>query len=91
MTDDTEADTVMETEIEEIGETLTREAFVARLRALADALDKGEDVQFAIADETIALPKDALYTIGYEGDEDEQGVALQVSWSRAEEENGDED
>lgn len=83
MTDDTEAE-IIETEIEEREETFSRAEFVAKLRQLADALEKGDGADIEIADEAVALPKEAVYSAAYEGDEDEEAIAFQVSWSRSE-------
>jgi len=76
---------IIETDIEELEETLSREDFVARLRQLADALEKGDGFEVDLAGETVTLPKDAVYSVDYEGEDGEEEIGFRIAWSRADE------
>jgi amphi-Trp domain-containing protein len=61
---------------------------VAKLRRLADALEKGDSFRIQIAGERFRVPKHAQFSIEHERGDDEEEVEFQLKWSL---EDGDED
>lgn len=57
-------------------------AFVAKLRRLADALEKGKRFAIQIAGERIFVPSDAVYTIEHEREGGAEEVEFQITWTR---------
>jgi amphi-Trp domain-containing protein len=56
--------------------------FVAKLRRLADALERGEKFEIQIANERIYVPVRAQYNIEHERDESGEEIEFQIKWSR---------
>jgi amphi-Trp domain-containing protein len=56
--------------------------FVAKLRRLADAVDKGDRFVIQIAGERIAVPARALFNIEHERTDGEEEIEFQIKWSR---------
>ena len=54
---------------------------VAKLRRLADALEKGDSFRIQIAGERFRVPKRAQFSIEHERGEDEEEVEFQLKWS----------
>ena len=54
---------------------------VAKLRRLADALEKGDSFRIQIAGERFRVPKHAQFSIEHERGEDEEEVEFQLKWS----------
>jgi amphi-Trp domain-containing protein len=77
-----------ERDIERIYST---EAVVAKLRRLADALEKDESFRIQIAGERFRVPKHAEFSIEHERGEDEEEVEFQLKWSLAAETDDDSD
>ena len=67
-----------ERDIERIYETSD---VVAKLRRLADALEKGESFRIQIAGERFRVPKSAQFSIEHERGDDEEEVEFQLKWS----------
>jgi amphi-Trp domain-containing protein len=70
------------------------EAVVAKLRRLADALEKDESFRIQIAGERFRVPKHAEFSIEHERGEDEEEVEFQLKWSlaaEADDDSGDDD
>ena len=61
---------------------------VAKLRRLADALEKGDSFRIQIAGERFRVPKSAQFSIEHERGDDEEEVEFQLKWSL---DGGDED
>lgn len=64
--------------------------FVAKLRRLADAVEKGERFDIQIAGERIHVPARATFNIEHErGDDGEEEIEFQIKWTakRSEEED----
>lgn len=59
------------------------EAVVAKLRRLADALEKDEPFRIQIAGERFRVPQHAEFSIEHERGEDEEEVEFQLKWSLA--------
>ena len=71
-------------------ETITSvDAFVAKLRRLADALETGESFRIQIAGERFRVPKHAILSIEHERSDDSEEVELQLRWSLAELDDSD--
>ena len=55
--------------------------FVAKLRRLADALEKGEKFEIQIAGERIYVPVRAEFNIEHEREGDEEEIEFQIKWT----------
>ena len=53
---------------------------VAKLRRLADALEKDEPFRIQIAGERIRVPDRAQFSIEHELDDDEEEIEFQLKW-----------
>ena len=56
--------------------------FVAKLRRLADAIEKGEQFEIQVAGERIYVPIRARYNIEHERGEDGEELEFQITWTR---------
>lgn len=54
--------------------------FVAKLRRLADAIEKGERFKIQIAGERIYVPVRAIFNIEHEKSGDEEEIEFQIKW-----------
>lgn len=57
--------------------------FVAKLRRLADALEKGEKFEIQIAGERIYVPVRAEFNIEHEREGGDEEVEFQIKWSNS--------
>ena len=57
--------------------------FVAKLRRLADALEKGEKFEIQIAGERIYVPVRAEFNIEHEREDEEEEIEFQIKWTNA--------
>ncbi|MEO5843096.1 MAG: amphi-Trp domain-containing protein [Acidimicrobiales bacterium] len=55
--------------------------YVAKLRRLADAVEKGESFRIQIAGERFRVPKHAQLSIEHERSGDTEEVELQLRWT----------
>jgi amphi-Trp domain-containing protein len=55
--------------------------FVAKLRRLADAVERGERFVIRIAGERVAVPARAAFTVEHERSGDEEEIEFQIRWS----------
>lgn len=55
--------------------------FIAKLRRLADALERGERFEIQIAGERISVPVRAAYNIEHERGDDEEEIEFQIKWT----------
>jgi amphi-Trp domain-containing protein len=55
---------------------------VAKLRRLADCLEKGKPFQIQIAGERISVPARAIFNIEHEREGDSEEVEFQFKWGR---------
>ena len=60
--------------------TYTRSQFVAKLRRLADALERGRPFTLQIAGERLHVPKDAVFNIEHERAGGEDEIEFQLRW-----------
>jgi amphi-Trp domain-containing protein len=56
--------------------------FTAKLRRLADAIDKGERFTIQIAGERIRVPARAVFSVEHERSEEQEEIEFQVRWER---------
>ena len=64
---------------------------VAKLRRLADALEKETPFRIQVAGERIRVPARAEFSIEHERGEDEEEVEFQLKWSLEDDEAEDDD
>ncbi len=67
----------------DIEKTYSRSAFIAKLRRLADALERGERFSIQVAGERIAVPRDAAVSIEHEREGRVEQIEMQVTWKPA--------
>jgi len=54
--------------------------YAAKLRRLADALDKGDRFEIRIAGERVYVPVRAEFTVEHEREGDEEEIEFQIKW-----------
>ncbi|HEY89661.1 MAG TPA: amphi-Trp domain-containing protein [Thermoflexia bacterium] len=64
----------------DIEKTYPLEQFIAKLRRLADALEKNEPFRIQIAGERIYVPLDAIANIEHERSTDSEEIEFQLKW-----------
>ncbi|MBA2691497.1 MAG: amphi-Trp domain-containing protein [Rubrobacter sp.] len=57
--------------------------FAAKLRRLADALEKGERFEIQVAGERIYVPERAEFTVEHEREGDEEELEFQLKWTNS--------
>lgn len=67
----------------DIEKTYSRAQFVAKLRRLADALEKGEKFEIQIAGERIYVPVRAKFNIEHEREGDYEEIEFQMKWTNS--------
>ena len=65
----------------EIETVYSTSGFVAKLRRLADALEKGEKFEIQIAGERIYVPVRAEFNVEHEREGDEEEIEFQIKWT----------
>ena len=65
----------------DIEKTYPIDQFVAKLRRLADDLERGEQFEIQIDGERIYVPVRAEYSIEHEREEGEEEIEFQIKWS----------
>jgi amphi-Trp domain-containing protein len=60
----------------------TNAAFVAKLRRLADAIERGEKFEIQIGGERIYVPVSANFTVEHERSDGQEEIEFQIKWSR---------
>lgn len=58
----------------------TPKRFVAKLRRLADAIERGERFQIQVAGERVTVPRDAVLSVEHERGDGEEEIELQLKW-----------
>ncbi len=66
----------------DIEKTYSNRAFVAKLRRLADALERGEPFTISVAGETVRVPVAAVVSIEHEREGRAEELEFQLKWSR---------
>ena len=64
----------------DLEKTYTTSEFVAKLRRLADALEKGRPFTIQIASERIRVPGEAIFNIEHEREGGEEEIEFQLKW-----------
>ena len=67
----------------DIEKTYSRKAFVAKLRRLADALERGERFATQVAGRRVVVPRAAVFGIEHEREGGTEEIEFQVSWKPA--------
>jgi len=57
--------------------------FVAKLRRLANALEKGERFKIQVAGERVYVPVRAEFNVEHEREGDEEEIEFQLKWTNA--------
>ena len=63
---------------------------VAKLRRLADSLEKGNTYRIQVAGERVRVPARAEFSIEHERGEKEEEIEFQLTWSLGDVDDGDE-
>jgi amphi-Trp domain-containing protein len=58
-------------------------AFVAKLRRLADAIEKDQRFQIQIDGQRICVPARAVFTIEHEREDGSEEIEFQIKWENA--------
>ena len=64
----------------DIEKIYARKAFIAKLRRLADALERGWPFRIQVAGKRIAVPRDAVVGIEHEREGGAEEIEFQVTW-----------
>ena len=64
----------------DIEKSYSTKEFVAKLRRLADTLEKGKRFNIQIAGERIYAPADATFNIEHEREGGEEEIEFQIKW-----------
>lgn len=67
----------------DIEKTYSRKAFVAKLRRLADALERGERFATQVAGRRVVVPRAAVFGIEHEREGGVEEIEFQISWKPA--------
>lgn len=67
----------------DIEKTYSRNAFIAKLRRLADALERGERFSTQVAGRRVAVPRDAALGIEHEREGGVEEIEFQITWKTA--------
>lgn len=65
----------------DIEKNYTKDAFVAKLRRFADAIEQGKKFEIQIAGERIYVPTRAVYNLAHEREDGEEEIEFQIKWS----------
>jgi len=65
----------------DIEKSYSTKEIVAKLRRLADALEKDEPFEIQIANERIYVPKRAIVNIEHEREDGEEEIEFQIKWT----------
>lgn len=65
---------------QEIEKACSRKTFVARLRRLATALERGERFAIQVAGRRIVVPREAVVGIAHEREGDIDEIEFQLTW-----------
>ena len=66
----------------DIEKVYTTKQFVAKLRRLADSLEKGKPFSIQVAGEMIRVPADRVFNIEHEREGGEEEIEFQLKWTR---------
>jgi amphi-Trp domain-containing protein len=57
-----------------------KEEFIAKLRRLADAIEKNERFEISVAGKRIYVPVRATFTVEHERSAEEEEIEFQIKW-----------
>jgi amphi-Trp domain-containing protein len=66
----------------EVEKTYPKANFVAKLRRLADAIEKEQRFAIQVAGERIFVPANAIFDIEHERSGEQEEIDFQVKWAR---------
>ena len=66
----------------DIEKTYSRRMFAAKLRRLADAVERGERFTIRVAGETVRVPAGAAVSIEHERSSGAEELEFQIKWQR---------
>jgi len=66
----------------DVEKVYSTQAFVARLRRLADALEQGKRFSIRVAGERVYVPADASLSVEHERSGSSEEVEFQIKWER---------
>ena len=64
----------------DIEKVVGRKAFIAKLRRLADALERGEPFSIQVLGERIVVPRDAAFGVEHEREGGAEELEFQLTW-----------
>ena len=67
----------------DIEKAYPKKDFIAKLRRLADALERDQPFRLQVAGQRIAVPKQAIINIEHERGAQEEEIELQIKWKIA--------
>ncbi|MDH5676894.1 MAG: amphi-Trp domain-containing protein [Myxococcales bacterium] len=65
----------------DIEKNYPRRQFIAKLRRLADCLERGERLRIQVAGERVSVPPDAVINIEHERGSNEEEIEFQLKWT----------
>jgi amphi-Trp domain-containing protein len=77
---DTEASEMARKRARDIEKDYSRAAFIAKLRRLADAIEKDERFVISVAGERVYVPARAQYNVEHERSTDGEELEFQLKW-----------
>jgi amphi-Trp domain-containing protein len=66
----------------DVERALSREQFVATLRRVADAVERGEAFRIQVAERRFSVPADAELSVEHEASGESEELELQLRWRR---------
>ena len=66
----------------DIEKSLSREAFVNKLKRLVEILENDKTLEIQIAGEKVSVPVSAEYSIEHERDGEKEEIEFQIKWER---------
>ncbi len=64
----------------DVEKTYAKEEFIAKLRRLADCIEKNENFRISVAGEALYVPDHASFSIEHEFSEGSHELEFQVKW-----------
>jgi amphi-Trp domain-containing protein len=65
-----------------------QELFIAKLRRLADAMEKGKRFRIQIGGERVIVPAQARFTVEHEKSAGAEEIEFQIKWKRKQRQRG---
>lgn len=65
----------------DIEKSYPKDEFVAKLRRLADCIERGENFEIQVAGERIYVPDRAVFNIEHEREDGEHELEFQMKWT----------